>query len=142
MYVNTSSGRDRKFPLKIRLPRGFRPTVKSAENSFSLPICVKRAVYIENNRELPKRKKNRLENYDYSLQGVYFLTICTQNRRCNLSRIVGTGVLDCPSVTGGLPRFGHARGLTPRRGVIQDPRAASLPRLSENRIDKIRGNCR
>ena len=33
--------------------------------------------------------------------------------------------------TGGLPRFGHARGLTPHRGVIQDPRAASLPRLSE-----------
>ena len=33
--------------------------------------------------------------------------------------------------TGGLTRFGHARGLTPHRGVIQDPRVASLPRLSE-----------
>ena len=27
---------------------------------------------------------------------IYFITICTQNRRCILSRIVGTGVLDCP----------------------------------------------
>ena len=25
--------------------------------------------------------------------------------------------------TGGLPRFGHARGMTPHRGVIQGPRA-------------------
>ena len=37
--------------------------------------------------------------------------------------------------TGGLLRFGHARGLTPHRGVIQDPRAASLPRLSEKAWD-------
>ncbi len=29
--------------------------------------------------ELPKRKKNRLENYDYSQCGAYFLTICVQN---------------------------------------------------------------
>ena len=31
--------------------------------------------------ELPKRKKNRLENYDYSSCGAYFLTICTSKRR-------------------------------------------------------------
>ena len=29
---------------------------------------------------LPKRKKTRLEGYDYSLPGVYFVTICTQNK--------------------------------------------------------------
>lgn len=31
--------------------------------------------------ELPKRKKNRLENYDYSSCGAYFITICTKDRK-------------------------------------------------------------
>jgi len=31
--------------------------------------------------KLPKRKKNRLENYDYSTCGAYFLTICTKDNR-------------------------------------------------------------
>ena len=30
--------------------------------------------------ELPKRKPIRIENYDYSTPGVYFITICTANR--------------------------------------------------------------
>ena len=30
------------------------------------------------------------------IASVFFLTICTQNRRCILSRVVGTGALDCP----------------------------------------------
>ena len=46
---------------------------------------------------------------------------------------VGTSVLDGPSVTGGLLRFGHARVLTRPRRVIHCPRAASLPRRSVNR---------
>ena len=29
--------------------------------------------------ELPRRKRNRLKNYDYSSPGVYFITICTRN---------------------------------------------------------------
>ena len=33
------------------------------------------------NSEIPKRKKNRLNNYDYSNCGAYFLTICTADRR-------------------------------------------------------------
>lgn len=28
----------------------------------------------------PKRKQNRIENYDYSTPGAYFITICTANR--------------------------------------------------------------
>ena len=40
----------------------------------------------------------RLKNYDYNSAGVYFITFCTKNRRCILSRIVGTGVLDGPSI--------------------------------------------
>ena len=31
--------------------------------------------------ELPKRKRNRLENYDYSSSGLYFITICTKDRK-------------------------------------------------------------
>ena len=41
---------------------------------------------------LPKRKHPRLDHYDYSSPGAYFVTVCTQNRRCLLSRIVGRGL--------------------------------------------------
>ncbi len=34
----------------------------------------------------------RLNNYDYSSAGAYFITICTQNRKCVLSCIVGRGL--------------------------------------------------
>ena len=40
----------------------------------------------------PKRKHPRLDNYDYSSAGAYFITICTENRRCILSRVVGRGL--------------------------------------------------
>ena len=46
-------------------------------------------IFMENN--VPKRKHPRLDHYDYSSTGAYFVTICTQNRRCLLSRIVGRG---------------------------------------------------
>ena len=41
---------------------------------------------MDNQKELPKRKHPRLDYYDYSSAGAYFVTICTQNRRCVLSR--------------------------------------------------------
>ena len=41
--------------------------------------------------ELQKRKPNRLWEYDYSTNGAYFVTICTQDRRKILSSIVGDG---------------------------------------------------
>ena len=31
--------------------------------------------------ELPKRKQNRLTEYDYSAPNAYFITICTENRK-------------------------------------------------------------
>ena len=46
--------------------------------------------------EFKKRKTPRYQSFDYNSSGVYFITICTQNRRCILSRIVGTGIPDCP----------------------------------------------
>ena len=48
---------------------------------------------------LPNRKRNRLENSDYSQNSAYFITICTKDRNRILSKIiVGTGVLDCPKI--------------------------------------------
>ena len=49
--------------------------------------------------DYPKRKQIRLPDYDYSSPGAYFVTICTEDRRCILSDItVGAGVLDGPHV--------------------------------------------
>ena len=42
--------------------------------------------------EVAKRKHPRLDYYDYSSAGAYFITICTQNRCCLLSQIVGRGL--------------------------------------------------
>ena len=46
--------------------------------------------------EQKKRKPTRLQGFDYNNVGAYFITICTQNRRCILSHIVGGDVLDAP----------------------------------------------
>ena len=64
---------------------------------FSLPICVIMILVIKMD-ELKKRKTPRYQSFDYNSVGVYFITICTQNRRSILSRVVGTGVLDCPQI--------------------------------------------
>ena len=48
---------------------------------------------------LPQRKKNRLEGYDYSTGGAYFITICTQGKRCILSDVtVGADALGGPQL--------------------------------------------
>ena len=45
--------------------------------------------------ELPKRKQNRLTEYDYSTPNAYFITVCTQNRKNLFWTDVGA-VVDCP----------------------------------------------
>ncbi len=47
--------------------------------------------------EKKNRKTTRLQGADYNSTGVFFLTVCTKERKCILSRIVGTGVLCQPS---------------------------------------------
>ena len=37
---------------------------------------------------LPKRKDTRLHEFDYDKHGAYFITICTEGRRCILSEII------------------------------------------------------
>ena len=45
--------------------------------------------------DLPNRNKNRLESYDYSQSGAYFITICVKERKMLLSKIiVGTNKID------------------------------------------------
>lgn len=46
---------------------------------------------------LPQRKIIRLKNYDYSQNGVYFVTICTHNRECLFGDIVGANLCVCPN---------------------------------------------
>ena len=41
------------------------------------------------NMQMPQRKPNRIEDYDYSQNGAYFVTVCTQDRKRILSDIVG-----------------------------------------------------
>ena len=48
--------------------------------------------------KLPKRKPNRLTEFDYSSRGAYFITICTKNRHRILSNIVGDGAYDVPKI--------------------------------------------
>ena len=42
--------------------------------------------------DLPKRKRNRLKDYDYSLPGAYFITICTRDRRNLFWENVGASI--------------------------------------------------
>ncbi len=54
-------------------------------------------------KSFPKRKHTRLRDFDYNNEGVYFVTLCTQDKRKILSKIitpvnnVGNGVPDVPT---------------------------------------------
>ena len=49
--------------------------------------------------EKPKeRKPNRIPGYNYSLNGVYFITICADKRKCLFSSVVGGGAIDAPKI--------------------------------------------
>ena len=76
---------------------------KSAEILFPLPIC-DIMVWVMKMDELKNRKTTRLKGADYNRNQVVFLTIYTKDRKCILSRIVGTGVLDGPQIE--LTRYG------------------------------------
>ena len=43
--------------------------------------------------ELPKRKPIRIENYDYSTPGAYFITVCTANREKIFWERVGADII-------------------------------------------------
>ena len=45
-----------------------------------------------------ERKNLRLKGYDYSQNGVYFITICSKDKAKLFGKVVGDGVLDVPHV--------------------------------------------
>ena len=47
-------------------------------------------------KDLPVRKEIRLKDYDYSRNGAYFITICTQNREHIFGEIVGATLCGRP----------------------------------------------
>jgi hypothetical protein len=67
-----------------------------------------------------KRKSPRLVGFDYDSAGAYFVTLCTKDMKCLLSRIeleniraeeiVGTGVPDCPKSIRMTRRNGTSQG--------------------------------
>ena len=59
--------------------------------------------------ELPSRKPTRLRNFDYSSSGVYFVTICTQDRKQILSEVIKTN----PTVAKQTNDFTVGEGLAP-----------------------------
>ncbi len=55
--------------------------------------------------KLRQRKTPRMQGADYNNVGAYFITICTQNRRCILSRVVRIGDFDRPKIE--LTKYGE-----------------------------------
>ena len=51
------------------------------------PAMKKRETFLKNN-PYPQRKSPRLDGYDYSQEGAYFITICVRDRRHLLGHIV------------------------------------------------------
>ena len=67
-----------------------RPSAKTEHCSSS----VEEMMYTD----LPKRKPNRLKEYDYSSPGVYFITICTKDRRNLFWENAGASITRPPDV--------------------------------------------
>lgn len=49
--------------------------------------------------DLPKRKANRLKEYDYSTPGAYFVTICTKDRKNLFWKHVGASIARPEDIT-------------------------------------------
>ena len=53
---------------------------RNADNAFHYGI-IAWVMKMDNEKELPQRKRLRLQNFDYSSSGAYFITICTKDRK-------------------------------------------------------------
>ena len=76
---------------------------------------------MDNEKELLQRKPTRLKNFDYNTTGVYFITLCTEDRRQILSRIVGVDVLGDPKNVELLPH-----------GIVADKHIKQMNEFYEN----------
>ena len=75
--------------------------------------------------ELPKRKKIRLSDYDYTTGGAYFITLCTKNRQNLLCDIVGEGLCALPNII-----------LTPIGDVVKNSIEYINQRYNNVKVDK------
>ena len=74
--------------------------VRSCKKALSLLLCLYEKVKQVILLELPKRKQNRLTEYDYSTPNAYFITICTNNRKNLFWKDVGAVMwppVQCPA---------------------------------------------
>ena len=82
--------------------------------------------------EQKSRKPNRLENFDYSQNGAYFITICTRERRKILSEIVGTPLPGCPK--------GEGEGICGHPGTgVPTPQLLPYGEIADKYIRQIDG---
>ena len=74
--------------------------------------------------DLPKRKPNRIEDYDYSTPGAYFVTVCTTGREKLFWSAVGADIIrpqDVPlSPMGKIVEQGKHLELLHKRGYYHD----------------------
>src|SRR5690554_4159857 len=60
----------------------------SIENTQNYKYIVMKNIIMSFNPNIHNRRSIRLKDYDYSLKGLYFITICCQNRVCRFGDIV------------------------------------------------------
>lgn len=63
------------------------------------------------NPKIHNRRSIRLKGYDYSQAGLYYITICVQNRECLFGKIVGAHPCGRPDY--GCPGKGQPQGIAP-----------------------------
>ena len=71
------------------------------------------------NPEIHHRHSIRLQGYDYSKDGLYFITICTNERRWHFGEIAA-GAGDYPPRSAGTRNFGPSRFQLIKRMVLND----------------------
>jgi REP element-mobilizing transposase RayT len=107
------------------------------------------------NDNLPARKSIRLGGYDYSGEGMYFVTICTQDRKCLFGKIMnGSMTLNnigivVKDVWMALPkRFSNINmveiTVMPNHihGLITVGAPLAGARINDNRVDNFRATAR
>ncbi|MDR1653260.1 MAG: hypothetical protein LBS01_06375, partial [Prevotellaceae bacterium] len=78
------------------------------------------------NSDIHHRRSIRLQRYDYSREGLYFITICTQNRECLFGEIVGANGIR-PNENAGVCHT----------GVCHTPLPTGTPTMVLSEIGKI-----
>ena len=73
---------------------------------FTSPLLFRGGVFVCEVCSMPSRKQMRLAEWNYSTEGIYFLTICAKERKAFFSQVVGCGILDAPYVQ--LTKYGES----------------------------------